>query len=149
MRVRFIIGYLLSIIGLIIFLYTGLILLSAVGARPVGGGLAGALLYGLAVGIVIAFNILGSLIFLFPGAYLIRVHTSNIRRLFGLLTIILAVAIPLSIFIRFPSAFGIVPILMTFPLSAGVMMFSGKAKIGLFLLIILVLVDVFVVLGKF
>jgi hypothetical protein len=86
MRARFIIGYVLLALGLLGSIYAASGFIRLIFAPPTGDIIAG-LGAGLAWGAYLAFSIL----FIIPGAILVRKHESFVRRAIGIIVILLGI----------------------------------------------------------
>jgi hypothetical protein len=86
MRARFIIGYVLLALGLLGSIYAASGFIRLIFAPPTGDIIAG-LGAGLAWGAYLAFSIL----FIIPGAILVRKHKSFVRRAIGIIVILLGI----------------------------------------------------------
>jgi vacuolar-type H+-ATPase subunit I/STV1 len=86
MRARFVIGYVLLALGLLGSIYTASIFIRLIFAPPTGD-IIGGLGAGLAWASYLAFSIL----FIIPGAILVRKHESFVRRAIGIIVILLGI----------------------------------------------------------
>jgi hypothetical protein len=87
MRARFVIGYVLLALGLLGSIYTASGFIRLIFAPPTGDIIGGALAAGLAWASYLAFSIL----FIIPGAILVRKHESFVRREIGIILILLGI----------------------------------------------------------
>jgi uncharacterized membrane protein YidH (DUF202 family) len=85
MRARFVIGYVLLALGLLGSIYAASGFIRLIFAPPTGDIIGGALAAGLAWASYLAFSIL----FIIPGAVLVRKHESFVRRAIGIILILL------------------------------------------------------------
>jgi hypothetical protein len=86
MKARFIIGYILLAFGILGSIWMAGVFIAFILAPPVGGGI----LAGLGAGFAWLFY-LGSSIFIIPGAILVRKHESFVRRVVGIIVILLGI----------------------------------------------------------
>jgi hypothetical protein len=91
-------GYVLLIIGILASLYAGFSLYNFIRSPPPGGGGFGAVL-AVAFGAlaIIGLFVLSGLVFGVTGSLLVRGHPSPVRKLFGLVYVILPVALGLLV----------------------------------------------------
>jgi hypothetical protein len=87
MRARFVIGYVLLALGLLGSIYAASGFIRLIFAPPTGDIIGGALGAGLAWASYLAFSIL----FIIPGAILVRKHESFVRRAIGIIVILLGI----------------------------------------------------------
>jgi len=87
MKTRFIIGYILLAFGILGSIWTASLFISLILAPPVGGGV----LAGLGAGFAWLFYLGSSILFIIPGAILVRKHESFVRRLIGIIVILLGI----------------------------------------------------------
>jgi uncharacterized membrane protein YidH (DUF202 family) len=87
MRARFVIGYVLLALGLLGSIYAASGFIRLIFAPPTGDIIGGALAAGLAWASYLAFSIL----FIIPGAVLVRKHESFVRRAIGIIVILLGI----------------------------------------------------------
>jgi len=87
MKARFVIGYILLAFGLLGSIYSAGAFISLILAPPTGGGIIAGLGAGLAWASYLAFSIL----FIIPGAILVRKHESFVRRAIGIIVILLGI----------------------------------------------------------
>jgi hypothetical protein len=87
MRARFVIGYVLLALGILGSIYTASGFIRLIFAPPTGDIIGGALGAGLAWASYLAFSIL----FIIPGAILVRKHESFVRRAIGIIVILLGI----------------------------------------------------------
>ncbi len=147
MKGKFIAGYILVFIGILLMIATGGFIIEIITSPPpAGAGIAGALLVALGLGIAILGYIGSGLIFLLPGAYLVRNHESSIRPIIGVIVFIITLLFPVLIILNEGSALGLIPLLITFPLPAAIMMMTGSGRIALWILIALLVIDAIVIM---
>jgi hypothetical protein len=87
MRARLVIGYMLLALGLLGSIYAASDFIRLIFAPPTGGGIIAGLGAGLAWASYLAFSIL----FIIPGAILVRKHESFVRRAIGIIVILLGI----------------------------------------------------------
>jgi uncharacterized membrane protein YidH (DUF202 family) len=87
MKARFVIGYVLLALGLLGSIYAASGFIRLIFAPPTGDIIGGALGAGLAWASYLAFSIL----FIIPGAILVRKHESFVRRAIGIIVILLGI----------------------------------------------------------
>ncbi len=144
MKLRHIIGYILVGLGIIAILFTGLSIISILQSLPQASNLGAAIISAVGIGILIVGYILSNIILLIPGSLLIRNHESKIRILTGILVILVSLAIIMGLQRYTSSEPTIIPIFLTFPLTAGITMITTKARYGLITLIIMIIIDALV-----
>jgi hypothetical protein len=87
MRARFIIGYILLAFGILGSIWMASVFIALILAPPVGGGI----LAGLGAGFAWLFYLGSSILFIIPGAILVRKHESFVRKLVGIIVILLGI----------------------------------------------------------
>jgi hypothetical protein len=87
MKARFVVGYILLALGLLGSIYAASGFIRLIFAPPTGDIIGGALAAGLAWAYYLAFSIL----FIIPGAILVRKHESFVRRAIGMIVILLGI----------------------------------------------------------
>jgi hypothetical protein len=87
MKARFVVGYILLALGLLGSIYAASGFIRLIFAPPTGDIIGGALAAGLAWASYLAFSIL----FIIPGAILVRKHESFVRRAIGIIVILLGI----------------------------------------------------------
>jgi hypothetical protein len=87
MKARFVVGYILLALGLLGSIYAASGFIRLIFAPPTGDIIGGALAAGLAWASYLAFSIL----FIIPGAILVRKHESFVRRAIGMIVILLGI----------------------------------------------------------
>jgi len=86
MRARFVIGYVLLALGLLGSIYAASEFIRLIFAPPTGDIIAG-----LGAGFAWAFYLAFSILFIIPGAVLVRKHGSFVRRAIGIIVILLGI----------------------------------------------------------
>jgi len=86
MKARFVIGYILLALGLLGSIYSAGAFISLIFAPPTGDIIAG-----LGAGIAWLFYLAFSILFIIPGAVLVRKHGSFVRRAIGIIVILLGI----------------------------------------------------------
>lgn len=145
MELRYAIGYVFIILGLLGILYSNVYLLIAFSSPPGGGGFA-AFLAGIAIGILLLLNLGAGLIFLYPGSLLVMQHESIIRKVFGFIILAIAIAFPLMLVAINLDTIGLAPLLMLFTLPSAITLLSKRFIYGFILLIILLLYTAYIVI---
>jgi hypothetical protein len=87
MRARFIIGYILLAFGILGSIWMASVFIALILAPPVGGGI----LAGLGAGFAWLSYLGSSILFIIPGAILVRKHESFVRKLVGIIVILLGI----------------------------------------------------------
>jgi putative effector of murein hydrolase LrgA (UPF0299 family) len=87
MRARFIIGYILLAFGILGSIWMASVFIALILAPPVGGGI----LAGLGAGFAWLSYLGSSILFIIPGAILVRKHKSFVRKVVGIIVILLGI----------------------------------------------------------
>lgn len=143
MGARIIIGYFLLIISLIGIIYTDALLIAIFSSPPTGGGFAG-LIAGLGIGILLLVNLGLGAIFLFPGSYLVKVHDSVVRVIFGFIILLVSILPPILLVMSNADALALALLIGTFPLASAVMVLSRRGVYGLTALLLLILIGIYI-----
>ena len=144
MRLRHIVGYILVGLGIIAILFTGLSIISLLQSLPQAPNLGAAVISAVGIGILIVGYILSNIILLIPGSLLIKNHESKIRILTGILVIFVSLAIIMGLQSYTSSEPVIIPLFLTFPLTAGITIITTRARYGLITLIIMIIIEALV-----
>jgi len=146
MKLRYIIGYILVGLGIIAMLVTSASMISILKSLPQAPNLGAAIISAIGIGILIVAYIVSNMILLIPGSLLIKSHKSNNRLIVGGLIILVGLAIIMGLR-NFTSAEpAVIPIFLTFPLTAAVITITTKARYGLITLILMIIIDALVYL---
>ena len=143
MNWRLAIGYALTILGIILTIVVGIGLVEAIKTPPpAGAGLGGAALYALGIALGMLIFMAVGLIFLIPGALLIKIHDSMARPVFGVITLIASI-VPIALLAaEEPKSLLATPILLLFHLPASTISISGSGRAGAILFGILFVIAV-------